>query len=489
MIATENRGVWRAHGWRLLHHTKSTSRRRSAILSITKRRVITVIAAIVYPVLLLWVLRDLLAPSWGYMGFNYLPPESLLFAVTTVLFAVVPALWMPLTGVRPGSVIVWIMYLLAYVPSQIMPVFSSGKVFRDFFDHQLSLLSGVIILAVMSAFPVVRLPRPKVSATVFWAGVAALSLASYALIVAEFGLPTQLPGIYDVYNVRSDFEELTVTANPIIGMLMNWQQKVVNPLLIAYGVVRRKPIALAGGLIGQLLLYSFAGHKTVLFSAFMVFGILIGLWKGARYFAPVIVVGLISLVTLLATMDIAANSLALTSLFVRRMILLPGLLTGHYFEYFSTHEMAHSLGPLLTPFFENPYGISLPRVIGGEYFGSDSVAANANMWADAFANFGVVGIVTFSVILGVIIWIFNSLALERDYRLVGSLAGLSAWTLCNSGLGVSLLTHGIAFALVIVYFMPHMAQDRDGDSSATPELERSGRGNKRRAPATFGERR
>jgi hypothetical protein len=324
---------------------------------------------------------------------------------------------------------------------------------------------------------------------VFWAGVAALSVVSYALIVAEFGLPTQLPGIYDVYNVRSDFEELTVTANPIISMLMNWQQKVVNPLLIAYGVVRKKPIALVGGLIGQLLLYSFAGHKTVLFSALMVFGILIGLWKGAKYFGPIIVTGLISLVTLLATVDLAANSLALTSLFVRRMILLPGLLTGHYFEYFSTHQMAQSLGPLLTPFFDNPYDISLPRIIGGEYFGSDDVAANANMWADAFANFGVIGIVSFSVILGVIIWVFNSLALERDYRIVGSLAGLSAWTLCNSGLGVSLLTHGIAFALVIVYFMPHMERKRDDDTSVVPESEPYGRGNKRQAPFTFAESR
>jgi len=142
-----------------------------------------------------------------------------------------------------------------------------------------------------------------------------------------------------------------------------------------------------------------------------------------------------------------------------RMTALPGLLTGYYYEFFSTHPQAHLGHSIFKSFVAYPYAAEPPYLIGALYFHSASNDANANLWADAYANFGYTGILSFTLLLAILLWLYDSLAASpRDLRVAVLAIGLPAFALANGGLLTSLLTNGVLLAMLLVYFMPAMKE-------------------------------
>ncbi len=80
--------------------------------------------------------------------------------------------------------------------------------------------------------------------------------------------------------------------------------------------------------------------------------------------------------------------------------------------------------------------------------------SNANLWADAYANFGYIGIIVFSLLLAFVLWLYDSMAFGCDKRLAALVIGLPAFALANTGLLTTLLTNGIGLVMLLVYLMP-----------------------------------
>jgi hypothetical protein len=106
-----------------------------------------------------------------------------------------------------------------------------------------------------------------------------------------------------------------------------------------------------------------------------------------------------------------------------------------------------------------------PYLIGALYFHSASNDANANIWADAYANFGYAGIICFTLLLAILLWLYDSIAVNRDTRLAALAIGLPAFALANGGLLTSLLTNGVVLAMLLTYLMPEMGYDNTQHSS------------------------
>ena len=77
----------------------------------------------------------------------------------------------------------------------------------------------------------------------------------------------------------------------------------------------------------------------------------------------------------------------------------------------------------------------------------------------SFANFGYAGLVGFTLLLALVLWLYDSMAAGRDRRVAVLVISLPAFALANAGLLTSLLTHGIGLAMLLVYVMP--AEQRD----------------------------
>jgi hypothetical protein len=107
---------------------------------------------------------------------------------------------------------------------------------------------------------------------------------------------------------------------------------------------------------------------------------------------------------------------------------------------------------------DNPYGEGPPVIIGRAYFPGWGTYANANFWADAFANFGIWVVFAFTAILGVVLWLYDSITLDTDLRLAALVLVMPAISLSNSGLFTCLLTHGLGLAFLVMYFLPNRIQ-------------------------------
>ena len=146
------------------------------------------------------------------------------------------------------------------------------------------------------------------------------------------------------------------------------------------------------------------------------------------------------------------STLPLT-LFVTRLIVIPGQLTAYYLEYFSSHAtylLSHSF---LSWLFEAPYNITPPYLIGRVY-PQAGVDANANIWADAMANFGIAGVIPITIALGVLLWVLDSVASGRDLRVIGPVVGLAGLYLANGALFTQILTGGVALIVGLSVLMP-----------------------------------
>jgi hypothetical protein len=206
--------------------------------------------------------------------------------------------------------------------------------------------------------------------------------------------------------------------------------------------------------LGQILLFSVTGQKSIFFSVLIIVGIYFALRSRGKLFGLKVVGGLITVIIASSTLDKLFNSTFLSSLFVRRLMATPGLLTGYYYDFFSNHSKVFLAHSIFKPFLDYPYTFEPPFLIGNLYFNKPDMSANVNYIADAFSNFGYYGILFFTIILAIVLWIFDSVSKHSNYYLTILILSMSAWSLTDTALFTSLLTHGILFALCIVYLMP-----------------------------------
>ncbi len=81
-----------------------------------------VLAAVAYEASLIVAYVEWVSPAYGYQGFVNRRP-SLALVTIACIFAALPVIWIQQEIRRPSQMIYWILLLLAYIPSQLMPWF------------------------------------------------------------------------------------------------------------------------------------------------------------------------------------------------------------------------------------------------------------------------------------------------------------------------------------------------------------------------------
>jgi hypothetical protein len=204
------------------------------------------------------------------------------------------------------------------------------------------------------------------------------------------------------------------------------------------------------GLAGQLLIYSVTGYKNVLFSIVVVPLVYGAVAFARRSFGPLMAAAGAGIIVVTAVAGDLSLGLA------RRVFATPGQVGWYYFEFFSDHplyQLSHSVLSWLGP---SPYSLPPPKVIGAVYFSDigSGVNANANLWSDAFANFGLAGVVVFTLILALVLWVVDGIGRGRDLRVAGPLLAVAGLNLSDGALLTGLLTNGIALSCVLIALMP-----------------------------------
>jgi hypothetical protein len=405
-----------------------------------------------------WVLsyadRVILAPAFGYEGLYYQAPSPWVQG-TVIALIIACTVLTPARLRHPSDGVLYILLPLVVIP--VLLVAATDVIFADVRDSLIASVSGAyLVLAMCSRIPRTppgtRAPRARRQP---WILMAILSAANYGLMFATFGGHFHLPSFSDVYSVRAVFSDQEPGA---LGYLISWQASVINPLLIAWGLHYRRWLLASAGVGGELLIYSVTGFKSVLFTVLAIAAFMFAMRQKDPRKAPTAgtrtAFAFAVLAAVAAAVDTWRGGIGWTSLLIRRLSLGVGINTGYYYQYFAgapkTHLAYGTTGRILG---ETPVTSPTAQIAGAVYHGTVAVP-NANLWADAYANFGTAGVIASALLLAAFLWYYDRCARDASRAIATVLIAAPSLSLVNVALLTSLLTYGMLLALLLVTRLP-----------------------------------
>jgi hypothetical protein len=388
-----------------------------------------------------------ISPTYAYSGMADAGPAPGALLVAAAI-AALPAAWLPLEAKRPSVPLLWALYLIGYVPGIVLPLMLNGDL-ETVLPWQLALMAAMALAALMVRLPPVPIALPSLSLPAFTAVLVGLSVLSSLYIAATFGIRSP-PSLADVYVTRDQFSSVESTSF-FGGYIVPWAAHVIQPMLFALGLARRRIGLVLLALGGMVLIYADTGFRTVLFSVVIVPLAYLAITHARRWFGLLAAAATPVIVLAAVAAPVASTELlGLTS----RTFATPAQINWYYFDYFSDHQKYQLSHSFLGWLYDSPYSTGPPDLIGPLYFAPNSPHANASLWGDAFANFGFAGVAAFSVIFGVALLVADGLGRGRDLRVAGPMLAIMGLTLSNSALFTTILTQGLALAFLLVAVMP-----------------------------------
>lgn len=408
-----------------------------------------------------------ISPVWAYAGLAYRTPSPALLALSYSLAALLCVV-SPLKLRRSSQAIYWVLYFTVYIPGLFVPLFLQLDPVLALFLLQLSLASGMLVIAVSYRFPLLKLRRHPLSSGLFWEIFAVVYIVGNVALVVAYRNNLHFASIETMYSLRHQAGRV-LKENPAIGYVSQLLANVLNPLLMAYGLSSRRRYLTAVGILGELLVYSASPMKVAILSPFLVAGLFYTIKKDLGGWVPKLGLSLAGICFSLTTLVIGAQPGALfnlASVALVRTIAIPGMMMGEY-QYFFENQPHTYLGTVsgVNLFVANPYTLSLGVELGAFYGIKESSErgrsnSNANFFAtDGIAGFGLAGIPMMGILCAAVFWALDSCA--RSYSMQFSVPTLAMVmiSLGNVSLFTTLLGNGLIVWMLLFVIMPRSFLD------------------------------
>ena len=416
---------------------------------------------LLYLIVLHFAYVELIEPKWNYAGYVYTNPELYELFIAWSL-AILPSFFLKKLLDRPSIVVYWILYFSTIIPSIVIPIYVSGNTLNSILLISIPTSIAFSLVGISSSWKKFKFNVVKIEKDVFFISLILIYLAFFMYIYLVFGFKIDVVSFLsqEVYEKRSSAKELTESAGGLLGYVLSWQGHIINPTLIAFGLFKRKAPLVFLGIIGQVHIYSIDGSKNTFFSIFLLFGLYLLLNKSKNYSAKTIAFTFFIAVLLVSFIDYTFKDFegALTTLFTRRVVVTPGLISFQFYDFFSVNPKANFGYSFLRYFVNYPYDRPPAQLIGLVFYG-ESTNANANLWADAYANFGYLGVFLFTFILMFVLWVYDNISSDLPLLFSTLCITVPAFSLSDGALFTGLLTNGILLVGILVYIFPRSVFD------------------------------
>lgn len=428
-----------------------------------QRLIVVPLATFVYAAVLYFVYTTYIVPDFSYVGYRLVEPELDTF-VLAWLSATICGLALPWRANRPSALLLWVLYIVVVAPTVLtLPYMGSLDPIVGV-EYGAMLALAFIVCVLIASRVRSSLAEPSgASTTTFRLIVGLFSAATYGYIAFTTGINFEFLALTDVYDQRADYREALAEAT-VLGYLVSNQANVINPLLIARGIQQRNWPVVSFVALGQLILYTATGFKTVLFSLLAIVALLIFFRVVRNRQLIWFLWGASALLVVTWVVDKSADSGLFSSLFARRFLYTPARLSGLYFDWYSNNPLSLMANSILRPFIDSPYQFGPARTIAIYATGSAEASLNANVFASGFAEFGWAGLFGASILLGIYLRILDRAAAGLPLW-VGVIATvMPAVTLSNTALHTAILSHGLLAAVVVLYLTPRVKERGAEDS-------------------------
>ena len=392
---------------------------------------------------------------WGYLGFWYQPPSSSVTAFSVVACALLGML-LPMRNWTVVGFAKWVLYFVLFIPSLLIPP-QQGALPTD----DLILLEVLIWVSSATMILLLRDGRPlrpiRLTERTLWTGVIAAWIVGNLIVIAVFRDTMSLAGISEVYDQRASAATVGTGA---VAYLMGMLSGAINPFLLVIGLARRRPVFIALGIAGQVVIYSTLAGKVVLGSVLLTIGAFFAFRHGrvvfTRIYAAVISFALLG--PIVSTPRALSGSFVstLSDLIYMRILVLPGVLVGVYSDFFLQYPITYLSHSLVgRPFSTYPYGTeSIGQVIGRYVTPTIGIPNNYNanfIAADGVAGFSTWGVPIIFVLVGLWLWFTAKLVGDTERPIACAMLMSFVVSLADASLFTTLLTGGGALVAILLY--------------------------------------
>ena len=284
-------------------------------------------------------------------------------------------------------------------------------------------------------------------------GVISLFMLADVLIYIKYGHSLlylfKLDKVYDIrIKARSEVPNK-------LSYIISWSAMVIVPASIAFCVKIKKYYLIIIPIFVQILIFTIGGTKSHIFTLILVgFVFILYIYKKVDLFIPFINV-------LLAVTLLLKNAFIM-AVVVNRAFFFPQSISYSHYHFFIKYPHLKLSNSILRHIFVNHYKLDAPFIISRYVYKAPVMSANTNFIANAYANYGLIGIILFTLIVAVILIIIERISVnEISKRYVILITFCSFFALINSALFTTMLTHGLLFSLLLAFvFCTALAYER-----------------------------
>jgi len=383
------------------------------------------------------------APLYGYAGYTFCP--EVLKLLESYILLLVLALMMPWRVRRPSDVFIIVLFLAVGAP--LLSLYSMRS---DDRAYLYMVMSGFVVLRLAVFHPAVKLPAlcsgRRLLSVLLLAGAALL----FGLVIIRGGFRYFNLDWSRVYELRR-----TIAAQVFTGFaayLRPWYANVIAPFLLVLAL-RKGRLWTALGVVGlQVLLFGLTAHKSVLLSPVLSVGAYFLARK--RWCNQAIVLSVTSLVLLALVSYLLSGWVLPASTLVRRAFFVTAQNHYAYYYYFKDAGFVYLSNSLLAPFVRYPFALPPPLLISQYLKGNVETWANTGFLATSYMHFGFVGLLLFSLVVGLLWRVIDGFRSGKLPLNVVVATGVPAmWQLVGGDLPTVLLTHGLALYMVFLWLL------------------------------------
>jgi hypothetical protein len=174
-----------------------------------------------------------------------------------------------------------------------------------------------------------------------------------------------------------------------------------------------------------------------------------------KYSINVFLGSLIGMVVICSTITVIWDFSFLYSLFVRRVFYVPALLNFTYYDYFQGLEFVKLSNGALGWLFDYQLEDIPPRMVNFYLRGTVTGWANTGFLGSSYMHFGFIGMLLYSLIVGLLFRLTDSLTVDRLPIWVGLSILIDPYVNLFTGadLTSALATHGLGIGTVMLWLM------------------------------------
>lgn len=383
----------------------------------------------------------IISPVYAYSGF--ITSVSLLAVLESYFMVILIGLTMPSTINRASHFFIWMLAIATIIPTLSFYAMHSGS--RMF---MYAMVIGYFCVVLFSKIPIIKIGTLKEGRTIGIFLLIIMVVAVAASMIAKGGLSHFNLDLSKVYEHRGEVG-LLINAG-IWGYINTWVYKVVNPALIAWALWRKRYRLFLIFTALQVLFFAISSHKSVLFYPVLILAVYFFVRKKEAF--KYITWGLIGVIIFSSCIYLIFDNIWLASLFVRRVFFVPAQLNFAYYELFSDIGHVYLSNSIFSSFVNYPFEYNYTNMVSLYLLGHPNANCNNGFLATGYMHFGYLGMWIFSIIIGLLLWIADSLVGKRMPKWLGiSIITIPFFSLFTSAdLGTSLLTHGILMGFLIL---------------------------------------